>query len=253
MKIQVINTKISIGTKKQLLDAIINDFIVTKSTYICFANVHSLMLAYKDREFNQILNDADWVAPDGRSVSMYLKLFKKIDQERVAGMDMFPELIQFASDRDLSVYFYGATEHTLSKIKHRLENEYPDLRIAGMQSPPFRELTDLEMKTSISKINASKPDLVLVSLGCPKQEFWMSNYKNELNACMIGLGQAFKTFSGEEKRLPKVLRNLKWLPLEWLYRLVLEPRRLWKRFFWSNSLFIWVVTKKILRKVLTVN
>lgn len=247
---QIFNTNVHLGSLNTFITTVFNDFIPRGSSYVCFANVHSLMLAYKNPDFNKILNNSDWVAPDGRALTIYLKLFEHINQERIAGMDAFPQLIKKANELESSVYFYGSTIENLNRIKTKILSDYPKIRITGMYSPPFRSISDEEQYEINKKINDANPDLVFVSLGCPKQEIWMASQKHNINACMLGVGQAFKTFSGEEKRLPPLLRNFKWLPLEWIYRLYLEPKRLWKRFFWSNSLFLSLVLKKGLLRLI---
>jgi N-acetylglucosaminyldiphosphoundecaprenol N-acetyl-beta-D-mannosaminyltransferase len=247
---QIISTNINLGSLDFFINTVFNNLIPKGSSYICFANVHSLVLAYKNNDFNTVLNSADWVAPDGRALTIYLKLFESTNQERIAGMDVFPQLIKKANEFEASVYFYGSTNESLNRIKKKILKDYPKVKIAGMYSPPFRRITDEEQNVINQKINDANPDLVFVSLGCPKQEFWMKSQKGKVNACMLGVGQAFKTFSGEEKRLHPILRNFKWLPLEWIYRLYLEPKRLWKRFFWSNTLFLWLVLKKGLLKLI---
>jgi len=116
------------------------------------------------------------------------------------------------------------------------------LKVAGYYSPPFRTLSESEDAKITEKIRKAKPDLVFVSLGCPKQEKWMAEHKTKLNACLLGLGQAFRTYAGVEKRLPKWMRDLS---LEWAYRLIQEPRRLWKRYLYTNSVFLFLAFKHL--------
>jgi N-acetylglucosaminyldiphosphoundecaprenol N-acetyl-beta-D-mannosaminyltransferase len=175
------------------------------------------------------------VTPDGRPLSIYMNLFYKMQQERVPGMDLMPILLQEAEKRMKSVYFYGSSNEILELIVKRANKELPDLKISGTYSPPFRQLTNKEKEDIVNKINSAQPDLVFVALGCPKQEKWMAEHKGKINSCMLGVGQAFNVYAGIEKRLPKWMRDLS---LEWTYRLVLEPKRLWKRYLVTNSLFL---------------
>jgi N-acetylglucosaminyldiphosphoundecaprenol N-acetyl-beta-D-mannosaminyltransferase len=127
----------------------------------------------------------------------------------------------------------------LTTITEKAKQQFPRLKIAGYHSPPFKKhLSRLESTEILKKIREVKPDLIFVSLGCPKQEKWMAENRNEVGACMLGLGQAFQVYAGVEKRLPAWMRNLS---LEWAYRLYLEPRRLWRRYAYTNSYFLMLV------------
>lgn len=214
-------------------------------SYICFANVHMVIEAYRKHLFQKIVNAATLVAPDGKPLSVFLRLMEGLKQERVCGMDIFPDLLARAEASGKSVYFYGTTPSLLKAIAVKAKAEFPALRIAGYFSPPFRELTPDENAEIVDMIRAAKPDLVFVSLGCPKQERWMSENHLKIGSCLLGLGQAFKVYAGEERRLPRWMRNLS---LEWSYRLYLEPRRLWKRYLVTNSWFVFLSTLEILRR-----
>lgn len=242
MKKKVISTLVTSGSFRDLVNKMFS--LSEKSSYICFANVHMIMESYKDPKFNDLLNEADMVTADGRPVSLYMKLFYGISQDRVAGMDVVPAIIAQANEQGGSVYFYGSTEDVLQKIEDRIRSEYPNVRIAGTYSPPFRPLSEEEDQEVIRMINEANPDFLFVSLGCPKQEKWMADHKGKINACMLGVGQAFLTFTGMEKRLPQWARNLS---LEWTYRLWLEPNRLWKRYLFTNTHFLWIVLTKFVK------
>jgi N-acetylglucosaminyldiphosphoundecaprenol N-acetyl-beta-D-mannosaminyltransferase len=234
-KRSVLGSFINTGSYQQFLDEI---FVLASNkvpSYVCFANVHMVMEAHRDDAFRSVVNAASLVAPDGKPLSLFLKLAEGIQQDRVCGMDMFADILGMAEVTGKSVYFYGTTPELLDKIAVKARGQFPDLKITGWYSPPFRELTE-EEKSHIAKLIAeAQPDLVFVSLGCPKQEKWMAENKDRINACLLGLGQAFKVYAGEEKRLPAWMRDLS---LEWAYRLYLEPRRLWKRYLNTNTLFL---------------
>jgi N-acetylglucosaminyldiphosphoundecaprenol N-acetyl-beta-D-mannosaminyltransferase len=242
-KIKLFNTWITAATYRQYLYNIILLADARKSSYVCFANVHMLMDAYQTPAFNQVVNEADIVTPDGKPLSVLMNLQYKNKQERACGMDLFPDILREAEKRDLSVFFYGSTNDVLERIKQKAQDEFSALTIAGAYSPPFRPLTPEEDKEVVDMINASGANLVFVSLGCPKQEKWMHEHKGQIQACMLGLGQAFLTYADLEKRLPKWARDLS---LEWAYRFYLEPKRLWKRYLIGNSRFLWLAAKSIL-------
>ena len=186
-------------------------------------------------DFRAVVNQADLVAPDGRPVSLLMNYRYGLSQPRICGMDLFPDLLRQAAAQRLSVYFYGSTPEVLRAIEQKVPHEFPHLAIAGTHSPPFRPLTPEEDEADVERINRSGANLVFVSLGCPKQERWMHDHRPRVRACMLGLGQAFLTYTGYEKRLPRWAHNLS---LEWAYRLYLEPRRLGKRYLLGNSRFL---------------
>ena len=241
-KVDLLNTRVSTAHYSEFLQEIINLAQKRASSYVCFANVHMLTESKQDEAFRKVVNQADLVTPDGRPLSILMRLQYGIHQERVCGMDLMPDLLREAEAQKLSVYFYGSTPEVLEAIRQRITQEYPTLRIAGLESPPFRPLTPEEDKEAVARINASGANLVLVSLGCPKQEKWMASHRGQVDACMLGLGQAFLTYTGMEKRLPKWARNLS---LEWAYRFYLEPKRLWKRYLVGNSWFLYNAFKSI--------
>lgn len=244
-KESVLSSDISIGSYPQFVTEVIKLSGQEKSSYVCFANVHMLMEAHKDQDFRQVVNGANLVAPDGRPLSIFLRLFKKIKQERVCGMDIFPDLLSAAEQEGKSIYFYGTTDEVLRKIVDKVQREHPRLRIAGYYSPPFRELSDQEKAAIVTKLNKARPNLLFVALGCPKQEKWMAEHLGKVKSCMLGLGQAFHVYAGVEKRLPKWMRNLS---LEWAYRLYLEPGRLWKRYLYTNSMFLVLTLKYLINR-----
>ncbi len=226
------------------MDEIFNLAETQRSSYVCFANVHMAVEAYKDQDFNSIVENADIVAPDGQPLSLFLRFLKKVEQERVCGMDVFPDLLREAAARGKSIFFYGTTYDVLNRISEKAKREFPSLNICGLYSPPFRQLSSEEKSNVVDKINSSKPDLVFVALGCPKQEKWMAEHKGKINSCMLGLGQAFHVYAETAKRSPAWMQRLS---LEWSYRLYLEPRRLWRRYFYTNSVFLLLTIKYFLQ------
>ncbi len=243
-KVQLIRTWVTTAPYQQFIAEIAERAQQRQSAYVCFANVHMLMEAYHDPSFNQVVNQADLVAPDGRPLSVLMRWQYGLQQDRVCGMDLLPDLLRTATEQNLSVYFYGSTQETLDVIQSRLTEEYPTLRIAGLESPPFRPLTAEEDQAAVDRINASEANLVFVSLGCPKQERWMADHQGRVQACMLGLGQAFLTYAGTEKRLPRWAHDY---ALEWAYRLYLEPGRLWKRYLVGNTWFLYNAFISIVR------
>jgi N-acetylglucosaminyldiphosphoundecaprenol N-acetyl-beta-D-mannosaminyltransferase len=242
-KVQLFKTLVSTGGYQDYVQQIMRLAATRTSSYVCFANVHMLMEAYQQPGFNQVVNEADIVAPDGGPLSVLMRHHYGIDQRRACGMDMFPDILKAAQQNQVPVYFYGSTPEVLAKVTAKAQQQFPALPIAGSYSPPFRPLTPEEDQAIVNSIKASGAQLVFVSLGCPKQEKWMFEHRGRIAACMLGLGQAFLVYAGMEKRLPAWARNLS---LEWLYRLYLEPKRLWKRYLKTNSMFLLLAGKSIL-------
>lgn len=246
----VLNSLISIGAYREFIQQIFSLVMHKIPSYVCFANVHMVVEGYKDITFQKIVNNANVAAPDGKPVSLFLQYFGKLNQDRVCGMDLFPDLLQEAERLGKSIYLYGTTDELLTTIIQKAKKEFPSLKISGFYSPPFRNLSEEENISIIAKIKATSPDLVFVSLGCPKQEKWMAQNRDNIGACLLGVGQAFKVYAGVEKRLPKWMRNLS---LEWLYRFYLEPQRLWKRYLFTNSYFLFLtfqyMTTRFIQKI----
>jgi N-acetylglucosaminyldiphosphoundecaprenol N-acetyl-beta-D-mannosaminyltransferase len=172
-----------------------------------------------------------------------MKLMGAHEQNRVAGMDILLSLCQLASLRNISVFFLGSEATILERMKMKLEREFPELQIVGMEPLPFRPLTREEDDAIIEKIHASGAGILLVSLGCPKQEYWMHQHKDKIQAVMIGLGAVFPLLAGVHKRAPLWIRES---GLEWFYRLIQEPRRLWIRYLKTIPAFIWLALKQLL-------
>jgi N-acetylglucosaminyldiphosphoundecaprenol N-acetyl-beta-D-mannosaminyltransferase len=241
----VLGSVITLGSYSTFLDRIIHLARHKAPSYVCFANVHMVIEASRDPEFKRVVNQATIVAPDGKPLSVFLKFFHNIKQERVCGMDLLPDLLKRAEATGRSVYFYGGEQKCLDLIEVKAKKQFPDLKIAGLYSPPFRALTPEEKAEDVRRIRESGADLVFVSLGCPKQEKWMAEHVRKINACFLGLGQAFTVYAELEKRLPKWMRAL---CLEWVYRLLQEPKRLWRRYLYTNAEFIRMTMKYALMR-----
>jgi len=213
------------------------------SKAVCIANVHMLIEAYQQPDFATILREADLVTPDGMPLVWMLKMLGASNQDRVAGLDVLNAVCTRAPEHNISVFFLGSQQAILDKMKERLEREFPELTIAGMEPLPFRPMTQEEDETLIHKINESGAGIVFVALGCPKQEAWIAQHKGRIDSVMIGLGGAFPVYAGIHKRAPLVVRSL---GFEWLYRLLQEPRRLWGRYRRTIPIFIWLAVKQLL-------
>jgi N-acetylglucosaminyldiphosphoundecaprenol N-acetyl-beta-D-mannosaminyltransferase len=240
VKENIFTFPVSLGSYKKFINEVFSLAKRKSSSYVCFANVHMTIEAFEDGNFNAVLKNADIIAPDGKPLTLFLKQFKKINQERVCGMDVFPDLLAEAAARGKSVYFYGTTDAVLKKICQRAQSELPTLDIRGYYAPPFRALTEDEEYQIVKTINDAHADLIFIALGCPKQEKWMSDHRGKIYGCMLGVGQAFNVYAGLAKRSPLWMQRFS---LEWAYRLYQEPRRLWKRYFYTNTCFLILIVQ----------
>ena len=212
-----------------------------RSSYVCCVNVHMCMEAQGDPTFAAVVNGADLATADGMPILKSLNKFGGVKQERVAGNDLMPALMAEAEKQGLSVFLHGGEQHVLDAIVARAAKEFPSLRIAGAYSPPFRQATEEECAAEVARITTSGANIVMVSLGCPRQERWMAVMKGQVPAVMLGVGGAFLLYAGVDTRAPQWMRNAS---LEWLYRLWLEPGRLWKRYLVTNTAFMLMYLKR---------
>ena len=225
------------------LRAIVKAGEARESRYVCICNVHSVVTTTRDPEFRRIVNESDLATPDGAPIAWALRHFGYPPQERISGPDLMWKYLAYAERSEHVVFFYGSTPATLAKLRNALQRHFPRLRIGGMHSPPFRALTAAEDDAETRMINYSGAHVVFVSLGCPKQERWMAAHRGRVDAVMIGVGAAFDYHAGVVKRAP-----IWWQRngLEWLYRLLSEPRRLFMRYLVTNTLFIIGLARQLL-------
>lgn len=244
-RVTTLGVDMSIGTFEQHVAAIMDLGLQRTSSYVCCVNAHMCVEAHQHPDFRDVVNGADLATADGMPMVKAVNSFHRVGQERVAGNDLLPALLQAGREQGAAVFLYGGKQEVLDTMVAKATEEHPGLRIAGVLSPPFRALTAAEMEEHARIINASGAHIVMVSLGCPKQERWMAAMKGRVQGVMLGLGGAFLLYAGVDTRAPKWMRDLS---LEWLYRLALEPRRLFKRYLVTNSLFVGLYIKAKLRK-----
>ena len=208
-------------------------------------NAHSYNTALKDSLFAEALTKGDVLIPDGASIVMACKWLKAKSQpkERIAGWDLFVYEMEKLNARGGKCFFMGSSEKVLSLIKEKAKKVYPNITVETY-SPPYKpEFTDEDNRAIIDAINAAKPDLLWIGMTAPKQEKWVYTHWNELDInCHCGtIGAVFDFFAGTVERAP-----LWWQEhsLEWLYRLLKEPKRMWRRYIIGNTLFLWNITKE---------
>lgn len=206
-----------------------------ESRVVLICNVHMTVTATHDSSFLKVMKLADMVTPDGAPVAFVMRRAGFLSQERINGPDLMWRYLAEAERLGQVVSFYGGQEETLNRLRHTMLATYPNLKIGGMISPPFRDLTPEEDADFVNQINSANTAVLFVGLGCPKQEKWMAAHKGAVQAVMVGVGAAFDYHAGTIKRAPLWMQRC---GLEWFHRLCSEPRRLWKRYLVTNTLFI---------------
>lgn len=229
----LLSLKIDLPDFNAACELIISKAKKKEKGFVCFANVHMLIEAHRNNFISDAINNSFLTLPDGMPIVKSMGSLFNIKCERVAGMDIFPVLLNHCEKENLSVFFFGTTNELLKKIKAKAIVEFPKLKIAGAFSPPFNK--QINDPSYIDLINKASPDMVFVALGCPKQELWMNENYSNINSLLLGVGGAFPVYAQSVKRAPEIFRKLS---LEWLFRLFQEPRRLFKRYFYTNTYFI---------------
>lgn len=232
---EILKTNINVTNMSDTIKYIGGHLDDLRGKYICVSNVHTTVMSYENEEYRKIQNSAAMALPDGAPLSSYSRRRGYKQAQRVTGPDLMLELFAVSREKGYRHYFYGATEETLQSMRKVIERDYPGMEIAGMYAPPFRTLTPQEDAEIVEKINNSRPDFIWVGLGAPKQEEWMYQHMGQLQGVLIGVGAGFDYLAGYIKRAPHWMQKMS---LEWLYRLLQDPRRLWRRYFTSNVKFI---------------
>jgi N-acetylglucosaminyldiphosphoundecaprenol N-acetyl-beta-D-mannosaminyltransferase len=215
-----------------------------ESRVIMACNVHSLVTARLRPGFRKAIHNADLATADGAPIAWMMRKLGCQGQPRISGPDLMWRYFEQAAPRGESIFLYGSDETTQQRLVERIQHSFPGLKVAGRWCPPFRELTAEEDEAAVQMINASGAQTVWVSLGCPKQELWMTQHHESIQAVQVGVGAAFAYHAGTIQRAPLWMQNA---GLEWLHRLASEPQRLWKRYLVTNTLFVWWAAWQLLR------
>jgi N-acetylglucosaminyldiphosphoundecaprenol N-acetyl-beta-D-mannosaminyltransferase len=204
---------------------------------LCFSNVNSIVEAQRNPQFQQALRNATISVPDGMPLVWLGRLKEYPIRRRVYGPELMLGFCAVAEKKEYRHFFYGGSPGTPEKLKEVLLRKFPNLQVVGAYSPPFRSLTAEEDEQIVEMINRAAPDVVWVGLGAPKQEIWMQEHRTRLQVPVLaGVGAAFDFFTGRVKQAPPWMRDH---GLEWLYRLLQEPGRLWRRYLIGNAKFLY--------------
>ncbi|HUS89621.1 MAG TPA: WecB/TagA/CpsF family glycosyltransferase [Desulfosporosinus sp.] len=240
----ILGMRVDGTTYEETTNRIMTWVVSSDYRYVCAANVHMIMAAYDSKDFRKIVNKADMVTPDGMPLVLLLRILGLKNQPRVYGPTLMKHICEASARIAVSVGFYGSTPETLKDLVQNLTDCIPNLDVGYNYSPPFRPLTPEEDETIVREINASKIKILFVGLGCPKQERWMAAHRDRVKTVMVGVGAGFDFYAGTVKQAP---RWMMLAGLEWLFRLCMEPKRLWRRYLYNNPRFVGLAALQLLK------
>lgn len=215
--------------------------------YINVCTVHTALECYDSPDLAGVVNRSGLSVPDGMPL-VWLGKLRRLRMGRVYGPDLMLSVCQYGQTRGYRHFFYGSTPDVISKLENNLSKSFPDIRIAGRYSPPFTALSGREKQDVAAIVNHSQADIVWVGLGTPKQDHWVGEFRSRLNApVLIAVGAAFDFHAGTLKQAPRWMMSC---GLEWFFRLVMEPKRLWKRYIFGNPIFIFLTARQLAREAL---
>ena len=229
-RVPFMNTQIDNYTMEEAIDAIDRLICQDKNGYVVTPNIDHIVKLESDQLLQKVYADADIILTDGKPMIWMSKLYGTPIKEKVSGSDLFPNLCKLAAEKGYRVFLLGAAEGVAAKAAFNLQNKFPGLIIAGTYSPPFGfEKDENELQNILRIVTEAKPHILIVGLGCPKQEKFIYNYRNELNVPVsLGLGASIDFEAGILKRAPKWMADH---GFEWFYRIVQDPKRMAKRYF----------------------
>jgi len=235
-RVSIIGVNISITNMTECIKDFDRNLDNARGNYVCVANVHTTVLARENENYRQIQNNSFATLPDGKPLSMIGKRRGFKNMERVTGPEFMEAILELSEQKSWTHYLYGSTDENMSNLVQNLRKKYPKLSIVGNEPSIFRKLTSDEENQLIDRITISKPDFVWIGIGAPLQEYFCAKLSNKTNSIWIGVGGAFNVLSGAIPRAPKWMQAY---CLEWFFRLINEPNRLFKRYLVTNSKFIW--------------
>lgn len=235
--VNILSVKISRGNLAETMERFEDAIKNRKKLRACVTPVNCVLWAYKNRKLRRIYNSSDMNLADGVPLLWASKLLGEPIRGRVTGLDLLPSFAERAAQKNYSFFLMGAKEGVANALAESLQKKYPGLRIAGTYSPPFAEtFSEEENVKMITMINEARPDVLWVSLTAPKQDYWIAEHLKDLNVHVaLGVGGAFEVTAGLIKRAPLWMQKN---GLEWLFRFLQEPRRLFRRYFVEAPIFI---------------
>ena len=233
-RVRIIGVPISAVNMNECIEFLMKNWNYLRGNYICVSNVHTTVMAHDNPQYFKVQAESLLSLPDGKPLSVIGKKSYPI-MDRVTGPDLMRRIFQESKNQDFRHYFYGTTRENLDNLIEKIKVDYPWINVVGSEASIFRPMTELEERKLVDRINDTNPDFVWVALGAPRQEEFCYRNEGKINGLMIGVGGAFNVVSGVIDEAPRWLQDI---GLEWFYRLLKEPRRLYKRYLVTNSRFI---------------
>lgn len=241
-RVDVLGVGISVTSPRDALARVAAWIDGRQARYVCVTGVHGVIESQSDPELMRIHNQSGLTIPDGMPMVWAGWYAGARELRLMRGTDFTLTVCEEAAARGWRVYFYGGGDGVAERLADRLGHRFPGLQVAGTHSPPFRSLTDAEADELVAEINRAEADVIFVGLSTPKQERWMAEYADRLQTgVLIGVGAAFDVHSGTKPEAPRWLRPI---GLEWLYRLLREPRRLWRRYLLAVPRFTFTIMRR---------
>ncbi len=239
----VFGNRITIATPQSARASLLARLRERAGGYVCFVNAHVAVTAQENLEVRAAINESFMSLPDGRPVYVAGRFKGVRPLEPVPGPDFLEAMLALEGQPPLRHYFLGARREVLDRLVEVIARRFPATEIAGTYSPPFRPISGAEWQDVFATIRAARPDVIWVGLGAPRQELFMNAHWQALApAVLLGVGAAFDFLAGSVARAPVWMRRL---GLEWLFRLISEPRRLWRRYAYTNTMFIAYLLKDL--------
>ena len=243
-RVNILGVQVSAINMAQAVAQIEAWILSRQRQYVCVVPAHSVMDAHRDPELLRILNHSGLTTPDGMSIVWLLKLHGCRHVSRVYGPDLMREVCRISADKGWRHFLYGGEPGVAERLKSTVEAEYGGIRVVGTWSPPFRPLSEEEDRQAVESINAVNPDIIWVGISSPKQERWMYEHLEKVNASvLVGVGAAFDFLTARKPQAPRWMQHA---GLEWLFRLLSEPRRLWPRYS-QYPLFVLLALAQLFR------
>ena len=241
--VKILNTTIS----KTSLVEVSNILNTENSLKVAICNTNTIVRSYRDDQLSKIINSFDIKTPDGFPIAKSSSILYKNNQRRVDGYNVLLKTINDGLSSNTSHYFYGSKDFILKELIAKLKDDFPTINIVGSFSPPVRSYEELTKEEYIKNIIDTKPDIVWVSLGFLKQELFINLFqeKYSVESNLVGIGAVFEWVAGTKIKAPEFLANL---GFEWILRLAQEPKRLLRRYFVDNFLFLYLITKQYISK-----
>ena len=239
-RVDIIGVGISVVNFKSALSYLFDNFDKARGNYICAANVHTTVTAHEDENYKVVQNNSFLTLPDGMPLSVVGRKRGYSSMDRVTGPDFLEEVLRRTANTKYKHFFYGNTQENLNAFVNKARELFPELKIVGAEPSVFRPLSEKEEDELLQRIHNSGADFVWVALGAPRQEIFCNKLAKKTNAVWIAVGGAFNVISGVIPRAPQWLQNHS---LEWFYRFLKEPKRLFKRYFVTNTKFLWYLSQ----------